>query len=35
LREKGIETRPFFWGMHEQPVLRKMRFFTSEQYEIT
>ena len=21
--------------MHEQPVLRKMRFFTSEQYEIT
>ena len=23
----GVETRPFFWPMHEQPVLRKLRFF--------
>lgn len=24
LEAKGIETRPFFWPMHEQPVLKKM-----------
>ena len=24
LREKKIGTRPFFWGMHEQPVFHKM-----------
>jgi perosamine synthetase len=24
----GVGTRPFFWPMHEQPVLRKMGFFT-------
>jgi perosamine synthetase len=27
LAQKGIGTRPFFWCMHEQPVLRKMGFF--------
>jgi perosamine synthetase len=27
LDEKGIGTRPFFYPMHEQPVLKKMGFF--------
>jgi perosamine synthetase len=27
LAGKGIGTRPFFWPMHEQPVLRKMGLF--------
>jgi perosamine synthetase len=27
LANAGIGTRPFFWPMHEQPVLRKMGFF--------
>jgi perosamine synthetase len=35
LQHKGIETRPFFWGMHEQPVLRKRGFFSDERYAIT
>jgi perosamine synthetase len=28
MEAKGIGTRPFFWPMHEQPVLRKMGFFS-------
>ena len=27
LAERGIGTRPFFWPMHEQPILRKLGFF--------
>jgi len=27
LGAKGIGTRPFFWPMHEQPILRRMGFF--------
>src|SRR5262249_11354911 len=27
---RGIGTRPFFWPMHEQPVLRKMGLFNGE-----
>src|SRR5262249_31787375 len=27
LAAKGIETRAFFWPMHEQPVLRRMGLF--------
>jgi perosamine synthetase len=27
LGESGIGTRPFFWPMHEQPVLRRMGYF--------
>jgi perosamine synthetase len=34
LGEKGIGTRPFFWPMHEQPVLRKMGLFTGESYPV-
>jgi len=34
LRAKGIETRPFFLGMHEQPVFRQMGLFKGETYPI-
>jgi len=27
LAKKGIQTRPFFWPMHEQPVFKKMGLF--------
>lgn len=30
LSDKKIGTRPFFWPMHEQPVLKKMGFLTKE-----
>jgi perosamine synthetase len=30
LAEKGIGTRPFFWPMHEQPVLRRRGLFDGE-----
>jgi perosamine synthetase len=30
LNRRGIGTRPFFWPMHEQPVLRKMGYFGGE-----
>jgi perosamine synthetase len=30
-----VGTRPFFWGMHEQPVLRKMGLFAGEHYPVT
>ena len=32
LAEKGIATRPFFLGLHEQPVFHKMGLFIGEQY---
>ncbi len=32
LQELGVETRPFFWGMHEQPVFRKQGLFVNEHY---
>ncbi len=34
LKEKGIGTRPFFIGMHEQPVFHKMGLFSGEKYPI-
>jgi perosamine synthetase len=30
LKEKGVETRPFFLGMHEQPVFHKMGLFVDQ-----
>lgn len=30
----GIETRPFFWPMHEQPVLKRMGLFAGETYPV-
>ncbi|PKN05812.1 MAG: aminotransferase DegT, partial [Deltaproteobacteria bacterium HGW-Deltaproteobacteria-7] len=35
LRGKGVETRPFFLGMHEQPVFHDMGFFRNEHYPVT
>ena len=32
LAARGIGTRPFFWPMHEQPVLRRMGLFAGETY---
>lgn len=29
LRERGVETRPFFVGMHEQPVLQRLGVFAA------
>ena len=30
----GVGTRPFFWPMHEQPVLRKRGLFANESYPV-
>lgn len=35
LRDRGVDTRPFFVGMHEQPVLRRMGLFVGEHYPRT
>jgi perosamine synthetase len=35
LSERGIETRPFFLGMHEQPVLRERGLFLGESFPVT
>jgi perosamine synthetase len=34
LGERGVETRPFFLGMHEQPVLRQRGLFDGEAYPV-
>ena len=34
LMNMGIGTRPFFWPMHEQPVLQKMGLFKGEFYPV-
>jgi len=34
LKEKGIETRPFFIPMHEQPVFHDMCLFEGEKYPV-
>jgi perosamine synthetase len=35
LAELKIGTRPFFWGMHEQPVFQKMGWYSNERYPVT
>ena len=35
LKEQRIDTRPFFLGMHEQPVLRERGLFAGESYPVT
>jgi perosamine synthetase len=35
LRECGVSTRPFFLGMHEQPVLQRMGLFRNEHYPVS
>jgi perosamine synthetase len=34
LRERGVDTRPFFLGMHEQPALRRLGLFQGESYPV-
>jgi perosamine synthetase len=34
LKLRGVETRPFFLGMHEQPVLRQRGLFAGESYPV-
>jgi perosamine synthetase len=34
LRERGVETRPFFLGMHEQPVFHQRGLFLNEKYPV-
>ena len=34
LDAEGIETRPFFLGMHEQPALRQRGLFAGERYPV-
>ena len=35
LAVKGVQTRPFFWPMHEQPVLQRMGLFARERYPVS
>jgi perosamine synthetase len=35
LAKKGVGCRPFFWPMHEQPVLRRMGLFAGEKYPVS
>ena len=34
LHDDGVETRPFFLGMHEQPVFQRMGLFRGEHYPV-
>lgn len=34
LQQRGVETRPFFCGMHEQPVFHKRGLFVNEHYPV-
>jgi len=34
LHEHGVETRPFFWPLHEQPALRERGLFEGERYPV-
>jgi len=35
LKKRGVGTRPFFLGMHEQPVFQKMGLFKDESYPVS
>jgi len=35
LKEKGVDTRPFFLGMHEQPVFHARGLFLNEHHAVT
>jgi perosamine synthetase len=34
LLERGVETRPFFLGMHEQPALQRLGLFRDERHPV-
>jgi perosamine synthetase len=33
LKKRGIETRNFFWPLHQQPVLKKMGYFKNNKFK--
>ena len=35
LAKLGVGSRPFFWGMHEQPIFQRMGLFQGEHYPVT
>lgn len=35
LRQRGVDTRPFFLGLHEQPALHRRGLFVGERYPVT
>lgn len=35
LLKAGVQSRPFFWPLHEQPVFQKMGLFAGEKYPVT
>jgi perosamine synthetase len=35
LRAKGVDARHFFWPIHEQPVLRRLGYFTEERCPVS
>lgn len=35
LQKRGVQTRPFFLGMHEQPAFHRVGLFTGESYPVT
>jgi perosamine synthetase len=35
LMAEGVQTRPFFLGMHEQPVFHDQGLFVDERYPVT
>jgi perosamine synthetase len=35
MRDEGIETRPYFLGMHEQPIFKSQGMFEGESYPVT
>jgi perosamine synthetase len=35
LAQQQVGTRPFFWGMHEQPVFRRMGLFANDKHPVT
>jgi len=35
LAQQGIDTRPFFWGMHEQPVFQRRGLFAGEKHPVS
>ena len=34
LKDRGVETRPFFLGLHEQPVFHRKELFLRERYPV-
>ncbi|MDP1678359.1 MAG: DegT/DnrJ/EryC1/StrS family aminotransferase [Bacteroidota bacterium] len=35
LSDAGVQTRPFFWPLHEQPAFHKLGLFLNEHYPVT